>query len=106
MAVHFVLELIQNADDNTYAPGVTPTLRIRASIEQLDFYNNELGFSEKNVFALCSMGESTKKASDAGYIGNKVRVREREREPRVCAHASVHHPFAISHDDTLCNAWL
>lgn len=70
-SVHFVLELVQNADDNTFATGVTPTLRIRAAPEQIEFFNNEVGFSERNVLALCSMGESTKKASDAGYIGNK-----------------------------------
>jgi hypothetical protein len=30
-----------------------------------------MGFSAKNVFALCSMGESTKTAADPNYIGNK-----------------------------------
>jgi hypothetical protein len=69
--VHFVLELVQNADDNAYAPGVTPTLRIVARREQIAFENNEVGFAERNVLAICSMGESTKQASDAGYIGNK-----------------------------------
>lgn len=69
--VHFVLELVQNADDNSYAPGVVPTLRILARPEKIIFENNEIGFSERNVLAICSMGESTKKASDAGYIGNK-----------------------------------
>ena len=69
--VHFVLELVQNADDNAYAPGVLPTLRIVARREQIVFENNEVGFAERNVLAICSMGESTKQASDAGYIGNK-----------------------------------
>jgi hypothetical protein len=32
---------------------------------------NEVGFSAKNVLALCSMGESTKMASDPNHIGNK-----------------------------------
>lgn len=71
--VHFVLELVQNADDNTFEAGATPTLRIRAEASRIEFFNNEVGFTERNVLALCSMGESTKKASDAGYIGNKVR---------------------------------
>ena len=37
----------------------------------LSFHCNEVGFSETNVLALCSMGESTKSAADSGYIGNK-----------------------------------
>ena len=69
--VHFVLELVQNADDNAYTPGVVPTLRIVARREQIVFENNETGFAERHVLAICSMGESTKQASDAGYIGNK-----------------------------------
>ena len=69
--VHFVLELVQNADDNAYTPGVVPTLRIVARREQIVFENNEAGFAERHVLAICSMGESTKQASDAGYIGNK-----------------------------------
>ena len=71
--VHFVLELIQNADDNHYHPGCTPTLRMVAAQNKLLFVNNEAGFREKDILALCSIGASTKKASDAGYIGNKVR---------------------------------
>lgn len=69
--VHFVLELIQNADDNAYAADATPTLRMIATPSVLRFENNEVGFSERDCLALCSIGASTKKASDAGYIGNK-----------------------------------
>ena len=36
----------------------------------MSFHNNEVGFTESNVLALCSMGESTKSAA-SGYIGNK-----------------------------------
>ena len=61
---HFVLELVQNADDNTYAEGVTPALCIQAGSNQLRFDNNESGFTEKNVLALCSISESTKQISD------------------------------------------
>jgi hypothetical protein len=68
---HFVLELVQNADDCSFVEGATPTLRICADQDRIEFFNNEVGFTERNVLALCSMGESTKKASDAGYIGNK-----------------------------------
>lgn len=66
--VHFVLELIQNADDNSYQLDRTPTLRMVATASKLLFVNNENGFSEKDCLALCSIGSSTKKASDAGYI--------------------------------------
>lgn len=33
--------------------------------------NNEEGFSAKNIRALCDVGNSTKKGSNAGYIGKK-----------------------------------
>ncbi|KAL1527865.1 hypothetical protein AB1Y20_009241 [Prymnesium parvum] len=70
-SAHFVLELIQNADDNKYMEGVVPSLRIIAAKDHLRFDNNELGFTETNVLALCSMGQSTKDVSDPRYIGNK-----------------------------------
>jgi hypothetical protein len=33
--------------------------------------NNERGFSAENIRALCDIGNSTKKGSNMGYIGNK-----------------------------------
>lgn len=33
--------------------------------------NNEIGFSEENIRALCDVGNSTKKGQSAGYIGKK-----------------------------------
>lgn len=33
--------------------------------------NNEQGFSAMNIRALCDVGNSTKKGSSAGYIGQK-----------------------------------
>ncbi len=68
---HFVLELIQNADDNTYPSGAIPHLTFHISPERLVATNNEVGFSEKNVIALCSVGESSKSANKVGYIGEK-----------------------------------
>ncbi|KAH7337370.1 hypothetical protein BKA66DRAFT_448585 [Pyrenochaeta sp. MPI-SDFR-AT-0127] len=55
-STHFLLELIQNADDNT--------LRIDC---------NEVGFTAANVEAICAISESTKsgKTSDGEYIGEK-----------------------------------
>lgn len=69
---HFLLELIQNADDNNYPQGGVPTVRIELATDQLVFFNNELGFTERNVRALCGVGRSTKaKDKKSGFIGEK-----------------------------------
>jgi hypothetical protein len=67
---HFILELIQNADDNRYRDGIAPSLSFRLSPDKLVVVNNEVGFTSENVKALCSAGESSKK-NKAGYIGEK-----------------------------------
>ncbi len=67
---HFLLELLQNADDNRYAPGVAPSLAFRLTSREIVVSNNEIGFSSDNVRALCSAGESSKK-NKVGYIGEK-----------------------------------
>lgn len=80
--VHFVFELIQNAEDNHYADGVTPKLHFEllehdpTGTEEtkgcLAIFNNELGFNINNIKAVSSIGKSTKAGSkDAGYIGEK-----------------------------------
>ena len=56
---HFVLELIQNADDNSYDVSCVYVL------------NNEVGFTESNVRAICDVGKSTKGSHRVGYIGHK-----------------------------------
>ena len=66
---HFILELIQNADDNTYAPGVLPTLEIHVQDDCIDITSNEVGFSEDNVRAICKIGGSTKSDKTQGFIG-------------------------------------
>ncbi|MDH0657866.1 hypothetical protein N5D11_17485, partial [Acinetobacter johnsonii] len=69
---HFLLELIQNADDNSYKKGVIPSLSLEMNDEYLTVKNNEIGFQEKNIRALCSAGESSKKEEKfKGYIGEK-----------------------------------
>ena len=77
---HFVLELIQNADDNDYHPSVlrcrdphgeVPSLKFVISKEAIIVLNNEVGFSEKNIRAICDVGKSTKGAHRFGYIGQK-----------------------------------
>ena len=63
---HFVLELIQNADDNTYRGGskrsAPPSLKFVISERDIEVLNNEVGFSESNVRAICDVGKSTKGA--------------------------------------------
>jgi hypothetical protein len=67
---HFVLELVQNADDNDYHPGIVPQLIFKLDPKRLVLINNEVGFNERNVQALCSVGDSSK-ANKVGYIGEK-----------------------------------
>ncbi len=77
--VHFVLELIQNAEDNSYAKNVTPELKFKSMLDDpssssddgaLWLVNNEKGFQLENIRALCGVGDSTKTKRD-GYIGEK-----------------------------------
>ncbi|KAG6731183.1 hypothetical protein I3842_01G116900 [Carya illinoinensis] len=68
---HFLLELVQNADDNIYPEDVEPTLTFILRESGIIVLNNELGFSAQNIRALCDVGNSTKKGSNAGYIGQK-----------------------------------
>ncbi len=76
---HFILELLQNAEDNTYPSGVEPALSL--AVEAADptssdgdgclcLQNNETGFTPQQVLSLCSVGQSTKDKA-LGYIGEK-----------------------------------
>jgi len=77
---HFILELLQNAEDNEYG-GKRPELTLRIEAEDptgiplsdgcLVVLNNEVGFQSENVRSLCSVGQSTKKNRSNGYIGEK-----------------------------------
>jgi len=71
---HFILELIQNANDNHYEHGVEPKLTVLYESDgRLWIGCNEVGFSASNVWAICRVGESTKKMQDTkkGYTGEK-----------------------------------
>jgi hypothetical protein len=68
---HFVLELIQNADDNQYDPDLMPTLRFVLSSERILVCNNEIGFRPDNIAAICNVGASTKGKHKEGYAGHK-----------------------------------
>lgn len=68
---HFIYELIQNAED-------TECLEQQHSIEftimenGLLVVNNEKGFSDEQIQAICAFGQSTKSSNkNSGYIGEK-----------------------------------
>ena len=71
--IHFVLELIQNADDNQYQPQgyLDPTLVFLIESDRIVLLNNENGFLSENIEAICNVGGSTKKKREQGYIGRK-----------------------------------
>ncbi|KAF2178732.1 hypothetical protein K469DRAFT_642268 [Zopfia rhizophila CBS 207.26] len=71
-STRFLLELLQNADDNTYnCP--TPVLNFTYRPGRLRVDCNEVGFTEENVKAICTIGGSTKKGVSRAsrYIGEK-----------------------------------
>jgi hypothetical protein len=65
---HCILELVQNADDCKYDPSVQPTLHFALDEKCIVTTCNELGFTEKDVDALCGICNSSKKGH-AGFIG-------------------------------------
>ncbi|KAJ3701504.1 hypothetical protein LUZ61_005209 [Rhynchospora tenuis] len=79
--VHFLMELIQNAEDNEYPAGVEPSLEFIITSKDITetgapatllVFNNEIGFSRMNMESLCSVGLSTKKGKKKeGFIGEK-----------------------------------
>lgn len=76
---NFLLELLQNADDNKYDKMTIPTLRV--TYEEVNenqgtnirFDCNERGFNSVNVQSICRAGRSSKPRTDRGtdYIGEK-----------------------------------
>lgn len=64
------MEVIQNADDNKYAVGETPTVSITVSPTHVKIECNEVGFSKENIQALCRTGRSSKRPGQ-GYTGEK-----------------------------------
>ncbi len=76
---HFIFELIQNAEDNTYNDA-EPALSFQLVKDDptgtpnatgaLIVQNNEVGFSSENVDAICAIGKTTKSKTQ-GYIGEK-----------------------------------
>ncbi|USP80364.1 uncharacterized protein yc1106_07638 [Curvularia clavata] len=66
----FLMEVIQNADDNKYDGNKTPTVSIKIFPEHIKIECNEVGFSNDNVQALCRTGRSSKPPGQ-GYTGEK-----------------------------------
>jgi hypothetical protein len=64
-STHFLLEFIQNVDNNNYADGVTPMLHLKLENHHIHV---EVGFTEENVRAICKISISTK-MGQTGYIG-------------------------------------
>ncbi|KAK2662285.1 hypothetical protein Ddye_000859 [Dipteronia dyeriana] len=78
---HFLMELIQNAEDNAYPSRVDPSLEFVITSRDITctgaeatllMFNNEKGFSPPNINSICSVAKSTKKGNrKRGYIGEK-----------------------------------
>ncbi|KAJ4849815.1 hypothetical protein Tsubulata_024017, partial [Turnera subulata] len=78
---HFLMELIQNAEDNSYPDGVEPTLEFVLTGKDITglgapatllIFHDGIGFSKQNIESLCSIGLSTKKRKrELESIGEK-----------------------------------
>lgn len=99
---------MQNAEDNTYAAGDTPSLELVLTKEDITgvgapatliLFNNEVGFQEAHVQALCSVGMSTKKGQrNSGYIGEKGTILVVQVHP-----SSIELQFQVRHNSIGCN---
>lgn len=67
---HFLLEFIQNADDNSYE-AERPTISFTSTHGFLQIDCNETDFAPANVEAICRIGKSTKTDRSKGFIGEK-----------------------------------
>ena len=68
--MHFVLELIQNADDNQYHTKAQFNFCHRFKY-LLTFITMNQVLKSNNIQALCDIGKSTKGKHQQGYIGQK-----------------------------------
>ncbi|CAL4981126.1 unnamed protein product [Urochloa decumbens] len=79
--VHFLMELIQNAEDNDYPSEAAPALEFVITSKDITrsgatatllVFNNENGFTPANIESICRIGKSTKRGNrSTGYIGEK-----------------------------------
>ncbi|KAH8124644.1 hypothetical protein LI328DRAFT_166990 [Trichoderma asperelloides] len=67
----FVFELLQNAEDNKFSKATEdPYISFKVYENRLIVECNEDGFTERDLEAICAVGQSTK-SSSYGYIGAK-----------------------------------
>lgn len=59
-SAHFMLELIQNSNDCRYETGVSPTLYMQFTKEEVAVHCNEVGFCPQNVSDICDITRSEK----------------------------------------------
>lgn len=70
---HFLLELIQNADDADYGDNA-PEITFSVTSEGLELFYNEVGFTVEDIISITDTGSSTKKSkknSSTSFIGEK-----------------------------------
>lgn len=70
---HFLMELIQNADDADYGNEI-PEIRFYITDEGLELYYNEVGFTVEDIISITDTGASTKKTkknNSTSFIGEK-----------------------------------
>ena len=61
---------MQNADDNNYAIGVVPEVRLVLTERYVYFWSNEVGFTKENINSLVALAHSSK-GEDVDKIGEK-----------------------------------
>jgi hypothetical protein len=67
----FVFELLQNADDNTFLTAIEdPYISFKVYDDRIVVDCNEDGFTERDLVAICAVGQSTKPTTH-GYSGVK-----------------------------------
>lgn len=66
--VHFIDELLQNADDCGYGAS-EPSFHVALSASTATFSYNERGFRPRDVVSLCSLAVSTKSGDE--FLGHK-----------------------------------
>nr|CAB3465875.1 unnamed protein product [Digitaria exilis] len=109
--VHFLMELVQNAEDNEYPLDVSPALEfvitekditITGAESTLRVFNNERGFSSANIESICRIGRSTKKGNrHLGYIGEKERLKDLRWLKTDIGFRAPHEVFLVD-DDWKC----
>lgn len=70
---HFLMELIQNADDADYGSQI-PELHFYITDEGLELFYNETGFTVEDIISITDTGASTKKTkknNSSSFIGEK-----------------------------------